>query len=226
MSNWRHQALHAGAFLQVTNRDFSLFLWQNPSYMRASAKSKMGYLPDFQYMNKITVEPEKADQFVQAPPDVLYTYHVWDALLKKEFTPRKILVDEFRDFLSYAEEWKPTYWPNAPQSYVEFYEKTWPILHTVVDPDLIPLDVQRAFVGWKNYFLEGPAINALQPKKSVVQAFLTLHPNYERPLWRNLVDKETPNYLKSLHIGDDEQVLPAGEITAFLRVGIYNWLHP
>src|SRR5262249_24912101 len=41
-------------FLQVTNRQMSLFLWQNPEYMRINAPNKAVYLPGFQYVNKIS----------------------------------------------------------------------------------------------------------------------------------------------------------------------------
>src|SRR5271154_2343172 len=56
-----NQEIRSSPFLQVTNRQLSLFLWQFPEYMRANARTKNGYLPGFQYQEKISVFPDVAD---------------------------------------------------------------------------------------------------------------------------------------------------------------------
>src|SRR6516162_7765055 len=57
----REQMREANPFAQVTNRDFSLFLWQFPEYMRANVSMKVGYLDGFEYGDKISIEPGMAD---------------------------------------------------------------------------------------------------------------------------------------------------------------------
>ena len=49
-------------FLQVTNREFSLFLWQFPEFMRINVSEKSGYLPGFQYMGKVAMESGKEEE--------------------------------------------------------------------------------------------------------------------------------------------------------------------
>ena len=74
---WIEKRLVENPFLQVTNREMSLFLWQNPEHMRVNVKQKTGYLSAFQYTDKLTVEPLLADNYVEAPPELLFLYHTW-----------------------------------------------------------------------------------------------------------------------------------------------------
>ena len=55
-------------FLQVTNRAFSLYLWQNPQHMRVHARNKIGYLPGFLYTEKVGLDPKASEEYVSAPP--------------------------------------------------------------------------------------------------------------------------------------------------------------
>lgn len=210
-------------FLQVTNREFSLFLWQNPEYMRANVSSKTGYLPGFQYMDKLSIEPGEADQYVSAPPEVLFLYHVWSRLVSREFSPRSILANEFKDFLAYSKEWQPKNWPNAPKDYKEIVDNL-PTSGIIIQK--LPLEVQQAFIGWKNFFMEGSKINEVRPTIEEMKKFLNRFPHYARNYWRNIVSKGRPQYLQSLNKSneDADKELPENEITGFLRVAYYNFL--
>lgn len=223
-SEKKQEVVADSPFLQVTNRNFSLFLWQNPEYMRANVSSKTGYLPGFQYEKKISIEPGKAEEFVSAPPEVIFLYHVWKRLVGNEFSKRIISVGEFRDFLAYCPEWLPENWPKAPLSYKE-------TLKTLSKEDNastlvgIPKDVQRAFIGWKNYFIEGSRINAVRPTYKQMTQFLNSFPNYARNFWKNIVAKGKPDYLKSLASEkfDPQAEIPENELVSFLKVAFYNY---
>ncbi|MCB1118831.1 MAG: hypothetical protein KDK65_02605 [Chlamydiia bacterium] len=206
-------------FRQVTNRDFSLFLWQYPHLMRIHAPSKRDYLKSFQYQDKVNIFPGEADQFVDASPELLFHYHTWDRLLKPDEMVRRIPVDEFRFFLNYAEEWKPTNWPEAPAKYASLVVN----LPQNTSGDLfpaLPLDVRRAFIGWKNYLYEGDQIAESTFTAKEVKDFLKAHPTYQRPLWYNLV--KDPSYLKGINTLPDEAQIPPETLLAFLRVALYN----
>lgn len=228
-SLWQ-QDIKSSPFLQVTNRQFSIFLWQFPEYMRANVRSKTGYLPGFQYENKISLVVADADKYVVAPPELIFLYHAWHRQISREFTPRPIPLEEFKEFLSYVEEWQPTYWPAAPNAYVQLIKN---ISNESILKDLndlpessLPLEVRQAFEGWKNYFKEGEAINKLKPTFAQVQEFIKSHPGYARNYWRNIVHATTPRYLISLSEKNDhpENAMPRSEIAPFLLVAIYNYL--
>jgi hypothetical protein len=218
-------------FLQVTNRQMSLFLWQFPEYMRVNANSKGGYLPGFQYENKVSLFLAEADKYVIAPPEILFMYHTWSRLLKNEFIPRTLTPIEFKEFLQYAEEWQPQNWPQAPIGYktvVDSFMKgnSAKDLNTL-DETEFPLDVQIAFQGWKNFFKEGDAINQLKPTFKEVEQFLKISPNYNRNFWRNILDSTYPSYLKGWQLANlkADEPMPNNEIAPFFRVAIYNYLH-
>lgn len=227
-ANFRSQQLALNPFLRVTNRELSLFLWQNSSYMRPHARSKSGYLPGFQYINSVGMDLESADSYAIAPPELLFLYHTWNRLLKKEFTPRPILISEFEEFLEYLKEWNPQNWPQAPKEYIKLLRDlpkmreenllTLPLIS-------VPIEVQMAFQGWKNYFKEGPSINKIRPLYKEIKAFMESHPHYARNYWRNIVSKESPNYLKSLtnNAFDPDAIFPNDELTVFLKVALYNY---
>lgn len=217
-------------FLQVTNRELSLFLWENPEFMRVNAKQKSGYLPGFQYIDKITMEVANADEYAAAPPELLFRYHTWQRLVSKEFIARNIPTKEFRNFLSYAEEWLPAYWPQATKEYKELVET----LGSTKIEDLsklsmsqMPLQVRMAFQGWRNYFSEGEAIDKVKPTVAQIKQFLSSYPHYARNYWRNIVEDSNPNYLVSISKPEEknaEAVIPSDEMAPFLKVAIYNYL--
>jgi hypothetical protein len=224
----RQEAWASGRFMDVTNRDFSLFLWQNPEYMRINVSGKQNYLEGFQYLKKVTVEPEMADKRVMAPPKVVFLYHVWSRLLGGDFIPRKIGKGEFNDFLNYCEEWKPQYWPQAPNEYVAFVKDLPNSKEDNFDnvpASTLPVVVKQAFVGWKNYILEGEAINMIAPTYGEMQDFLKAHPMYARNYWRNIQGGEESKYLRTLSSGtfDPKAVIPKEELAGFLKVAFYNY---
>lgn len=206
-------------YLQVTNRQLSLFLWQNPEYMRSNQKQKSGYLPRFELQTNIP-KAEGADEYAAVPPEVLFHYHTWKRLLSDYKFPRPIPLDEFEEFLTKDPEWAPQNWKEAPQNYIDLISK----IDTIIPPEweksyaaALPEEVKAAFTGWKNYFKEGKAINALRPTTEEIDAFLKEYPNYARNYWRNLY----PEYLKSMQEGK-ENLVPE-ELTSFLRVAFYNY---
>jgi hypothetical protein len=227
MGSWffeiKQDIVKTNPFLQVTNRDFSLFLWQNPEYMRANVSSKTGYLPGFQYNDKVAIEPGQAEQFVSAPPEVLFLYHVWDRLIRNEFAIRPVSVSEFKDFLAYSKEWQPANWKKAPQSYVDLVENL-PSEPGARIAGRLPQEILQAFIGWKNYFVEGAAINQVKPTYGRMTKFLNRFPHYARNYWQNIVQNGRPNYLKFLADKDSNDVIPEDEIAGFLKVAYFNFL--
>lgn len=214
-------------FLSVTNRDFSIFLWQNPQYMRINQKTKTGYLPAFQYLSGVTVEPELADRFVQVPDDVLFFYHAWKRLIGEVYFSRSIPQKEFLKFLNEDPQWQPRYWKEAPDEYKELLElirggNDYDNLNLLSDQEM-PKEVRQAFQGWKNYTLEGTAINNVDPSYSELNFFLTLYPEYSRHNWQNYLSDTVPNYLKSTGKKGAEK-LPKDEMAPFFKTAIYNFL--
>lgn len=219
-----HYQFQRQPFLQVTNRELSVFLWQNPEHMRVNAKSKTGYLPAFQFMDKVTVEVDLADRYVQAPPELLFLYHTWNRQIRDEFPRRSIPPQEFLAFLEYAEEWQPLNWPGAPAEYKKLIEAlpTSGLVNLQELPEnVLPLAVRLAFQGWKNYFKEGTEINAVHPSKTQMEDFLKRYPHYARPFWRNIVGEK---YLATLldESTSEDAVIPSAELPPFLRAAFFN----
>lgn len=221
-------------FLQVTNRDFSLFLWQNPEFMRVHAKNKEGYLTGFQYLDKVSLEPELAGRYVEAPPEVIFRYHTWHRLVSAEFSPRPIPLDEFREFLTYAEEWKPIFWPEAPPEYMGLISAISrggasqlmgfdPTDMRSISLTTLPQVVRMAFQGWKNYFKEGELINQVKPTFGEMKAFIDTHPHYARNYWRNVVADMTPQYLQNLSTGLVNSIIPNEALSSFLKAAFFNF---
>lgn len=216
-------------FLRVTNRELSLFLWQHPESLRINAKNKSGYLPAFQILDRASVEPALADQIVIAPPELLFQYHTWSRLLGDVWFPRPIPAAEFSDFLEYCEEWQPRYWPAAPKAYQDIVQaldaKATLDLQQLPESTL-PRPVRIAFQGWKNFRLEGEAINGFSPTYAQLHDFLDKYPRYARNFWQNLLDSPTHQYLKSVADHDaDETPVPASELVPFLRAALFNFIH-
>lgn len=216
-------------FLQVTNRELSLFLWQNSEFMRVNVSEKNNYLPGFQYQNKVTLDLPNADQYVVAPPEVLFRYHTWNRLVSKEFSPRSIPIEEFRQFLDDTQEWEPEYWPQASSEYVKMVNELPKSQLTDLEPlpkTVLPQEVRLAFQGWKNYFKEGDSINHMKVTYEEIGQFLQENPHYARNFWRNIVSKATPDYLKTYTFNkfDPQSEIPPPELSPFLKVAIYNFL--
>lgn len=211
-------------FNDVTNRQFSLFLWQNPEYMRVNFR-RTGYLPAFQVLNKVTVEPELADKKVIAPPEIIFMFHMWNSFLAKNFIERPILRNEFINFLNYCEEWQSQYWKKAPKEFVELEKTVFEGDETddlsKLDYQVLPVEVRIAFQGWKNYFFEGHEINQNSISFDVLRRFLDQHLEFGRSYFKNVLSEKYPHYLKSLETNQDGFI--DGEIAPFLRVAIYNF---
>lgn len=212
-------------FLQVTNRQFSLFLWQNPSFMRVNAKNKNSYLPAFQYVEKIGLNPEYAEEYVQAPPEIIFLYHTWHRLLSNEIPIGKISANEFQVFLSDAEEWQPRYWSQAPSAYIELINQLSQFASEEnlnrLPAHVLPIDVRQAFTGWKNYFYEKDKINQMPVSGSDLKKFISKYPHYARNFWRNIAGE---SYLQKFTRHSSLELVPNDEIAPFLRAALYTWL--
>lgn len=220
--------LEENPFLQVTNRQMSVFLWQFPENMPQHVKEKTGYLPGFEYRERIGLKMESVDDYVQAPPELLFLYHTWDRLLSKEFISRSITREEFVQFLLAQPEWKPENWIDAPKGYRSVVEGLR--FSKVDEMETLPLEdfpliVRQAFQGWKNYRFEGDYINLLNIRYQDLKEFLVKYPHYSRNYWRNVVGNRYPAYLMSYTFGEFslESEVPRDEIAPFLRVAIYNY---
>lgn len=205
-------------FYQVTNRAFSIFLWQNPSYMRPNVTLKIGYLPHFHSKDEIHLLPEYADEYVSAPAEVIFAYHVWNRLLGKSLAPRAILRKQFVEFLEENQEWLPEYWEQAPKNYQKLIEKLNLLGKDPLLYETLPFEVRMAFQGWKNYCKEWKAIEEVQPTRAEMAPFLRKHPHYGRSYWRNVL----PDYLISLKQEGDAP-LAEDELSDFLKIGFYNY---
>lgn len=231
--SWYYKTLEnkveGSPFLQVTNRDLSVFLWQFTDKMPQHVKSKIGYLPGFDYQDRIGLKIQDADDFVLAPPELLFLYHTWDRLIRNEFAQRKIGRNEFIEFLDFQPEWQPEYWSKAPLGYKRLVQDL-PFSNEKnlegVSLDVLPLIVRQAFQGWKNYRYEGDFINIVKVKYAVLKQFLEKFPHYARNYWRNIASDSYPKYLETFTKGKynlDEEV-PENEMAPFLKVALFNYI--
>lgn len=179
-------------FLDVSNRSFSLFLWQFSSYMRMNVARKGGYLPGF-HKDRPNFFIEEGEQRVIAPPEVLFLYHLWNRLIFPKAGEGGISPLEFREFLSATPEWDIPSWKHAPEGYRALLEEQ----RFLKEKDLaqlsleqLPFEVRVAFLGWRRYYLEGEKINQWAPSKEEVVRFIQAHPEYARSLWRNIGEVE------------------------------------
>lgn len=222
-------------FLDVTNRQFSLFLWQFPSFMKGHIKERAGYLPAFQSPTKEILDPAAAEQVVSAPPEVLFLYHTWSRLLSTDFIPRTIPPAEFEQFLQQVRIWQPEFWKEAPSDYVNLIKSKAFLkeedLQTLPEKSL-PITVRRAFQGWKNYFAEGAQINKIAPTIAEVNQFLEQHPAYARHFWRNIEEIESQEVAGKQYLSilmnpppGQEQPFPIEQLAPFLKVALFNFAH-
>lgn len=232
-SNWFRQGMEnsidRNPFLQVTNREMSLFLWQFPEFMRGNIPIKEGYLPGINFKGgKMSVVAGEADKFVSAPPEVLFLYHTWSRLLKPESSGRMVSLDAFKEFLGASPEWMPDNWPSAPKGYVSFVSG----IDSVSEGDFVrewgnlPRDVQIAAVGWLNFNKDGDAIDKVSPSFGEMENFLNSHPNYARNFWRNILLESRPDYLKTNFGGkfDAGAKVPSNEMAGFLQFAYFNFI--
>ncbi|ADI37937.1 hypothetical protein [Waddlia chondrophila] len=220
MLDQTHQKINKSPFLQVTNREFSLFLWQNPEFMRSNRKKKTGYLSGFHSYPKASPIPEQADEWVSAPPDVLFLYHTWKRLLSSDRFSRSVSIVEFHEFLDDAKEWQPIYWKGASPEYTQLVSRLLQ-LDQIDIRDQLPEPVLQAFIGWKNYYKEGKKINDSAYTSAYVASFLKKHPAYASNYWRPMY----PDYLRSLDPSSRETI-PSSEIPSFLKAALYNSKDP
>lgn len=218
-------------FLTVTNRNFSLFLWQFPSFLRVNVSQKNGYLPGFLATSE-NFDIAMAEDLVSAPPDLIFLYHTWHRLLAPEFIARPISPAEFEDFLQQLPEWQPKNWKEAPKGYSQLVESKsyakMDNLQTVPESSL-PLTVRQAFQGWKNYFVEGAKINDINPTFAQVKAFLDQHPHYARHFWRNIEEVHDQKVAGSDYLYDllnttfiPDATFPKKQLAPFLKVALFN----
>lgn len=225
-TSYMQDTLKPRPFLQVTNREMSRFLWQNPEFMRAHVSVKSGYLPAFSVGEEMRLDPSVANDWAVAPPEVLFRYHTWQRLLGGIWFSRPIPAERFLAFLKAAPEWSPYYWKEAPSSYAEFlasldHNSTLDL--AALQLGTLPIEVRIAFQGWQNFYDEGKQIAAMQPTFAEVKRFVELYPTYGRNLWQNIVDTDQGRYLGSLAThAADEALVPREEIPPFLRVALYN----
>jgi hypothetical protein len=209
-------------FLQVTNRQISVFLWQNSEHMRVHAKNKSNYLPAFDYLDRVGLNPEYAEDYVVAPPELLFLFHNWNHFLRTDLISRSIPTDEFKNFLIDVMEWQPKYWPAAPPAYISLISELEKGIKTDLmheSFDTLPIEVRQAFTGWKNYFFEGDAINTFLPSYGLLKEFLKDFPHYTRPYWRNIYGL---HYLKELEDNPDS-IISKEYLSVPLRVALYNY---
>jgi hypothetical protein len=206
-------------FFQVTNREFSIFLWQNPQYMRKHAGFSELYLTHFHTQGSVHLIPEFAEEYVVAPPDILYRYHTWKRLIGNYVPPRPIDKEIFQFFLDENTEWYPVNWKNAPTAYVQLIANLGALdvenLQSLAY-DQLPLEVRMAYIGWFNYMHEWMQINMFIPTRNQLNHFLASYPNYARNFWRNLY----PNYLLNQ---DQTKHLSEFDMTWFLKSAAFNF---
>ena len=233
ISSWfyieRDRKVGANPFLQVTNREMSLFLWQFPHLMRQHVRNRTGYLPGFDYVDRIGIAEGVTEKYVAAPPELLFLYHTWNRQVKREFSPRAIPRVEFIQFLDYMPEWLPENWPAATQGYRQLVgglgRSELENLVVLSDSEL-PKDVRIAFQGWKNYFFEGLKINNIEVTEGEMHRFLKGHPHYARNYWKNVVAQEYPHYLDGMDRIEQSELLPPDQVAPFLRQAYYNSIAP
>jgi hypothetical protein len=215
-------------FAQVTNRQYSLFLWQNPQYMTYDLPPSSEYVTGYWDSRKLFADPVVADALVDSSAEMLYLYHTWATLLKSYLPGRPIPAARFMDFLMTCQEWQPRFWPQAPLGYGELVESIAQMNPTEnleeLSMDEFSLDLRLAFQGYENYFFEAVQINALKPTYADIAELLQKYPYYARKYWFEALEKEYPNYLLTYTKGayDPAESVPEDELTPFLRVALFN----
>lgn len=187
-------------FLQVTHRDFSVFLWQHPQFLRSQRGLRPGEWPQVHLPQEIPLSPEEASLYVDAPEEVLFRYHTWDRLLSEaSIGLRSIEPEAFAQFLQENPAWQPKHWPEAPEGYGD-------VVKLANDLEgMLPLEVKLAFQGWKNTTQDWEQIEQMQVSDDALARFLQEHSAYKTSLWQNI----EPGYPQ--------------EMPDFLRIALYNF---
>ncbi len=231
VSDFYTEAERRGTVLEGHKSRVFIVFMAFPSFMRLHVAHKTGYLPGF-LANSENFSFKAAEEFISAPPDVIFLYHIWSRLLAHELIARPINVKEFEDFLQQLPEWRPENWIKAPEGYVKLIGSRDYIkienLQTLQE-NVLPLVVRQAFLGWKNYFIEGSKINDLKPTFSQIQEFLNQYPHYARQYWRNIQEANQQkvaglSYLNAFVYKTfiPDAVVPQEELPPFIRVALYN----
>lgn len=214
------------AFYDVTNREFSLFWWQNPDMDKDD-------IPFFK--DDLSLLPDQADQYVVAPSEILFRYHVWNRLIGNSLAPRPIYEKEFAEFLVQNKEWLPRFWPKAPHAYAQLVEDIFQKGDgsrnvQKLPYSILPYEARLAFQGWINYTHEWNEIINVSPSKEEMAAFLKEHPTYGPTYWQNILKKTRPHYLESFSgidftfSGDKDEKLNEEELSIFLKIAFYNFV--
>jgi hypothetical protein len=96
----------------------------------------------------------------------------------------------------------------SPQEWKLFFEEN-PAWESVSDASRL----NQAFVGWRNYFYEGEAINNLPIHYKDVRELIRLYPGFGVEKWHDL----EPDYNLS-----GKGLVPTGTLPSFVRVAIFN----
>lgn len=207
--------VEANPFLQVTNREMSLFLWQFPEHMRSRQGSKARYMPGFDKEQGAKMEIANTEEYVVAPPEVLFLYHHWKRVIGMARFVDEVSLEALTPFLEALPEWHPHQWEAAPASYrravVEGEERI-----------ALPLEVAQAYIGWLSYFQLGQQINGHRPTYGDARSLLEDYPGYARGFWRNMVIDIVPDYLQGVETAADETLVPPEEMAGFLRLALYH----
>lgn len=222
------QAKKDSPFYQVTNREFSLFLKENPRFLNTNVSLNEAFLPGTSYIKKISSNIQQADQLVNAPDKIIFEYHTWKRLIDYPAAPRLILIDPFKQFLMDHQEWLPENWKGAPKEYKALYHQIQDgkAPNNLSASPALPEDIREAFIGWKNYTFEQDEIKEFVPTFEQLKTFLQKYPNFERNFWINLVKETNPNYLETLSFEkyDPATKVPKDQIVPFLQIAIFNLL--
>lgn len=226
-----HQSAYrkTSPFYQVTNRDFSLFLLQNPRFLNQNVSNKEAYLPGLQYLKKLQSNLKDADNLVDAPDQMIFYYQTWNRLIDYPPPPRTIPVGEYKDFLSQYEEWTPVYWRNATRDYEELYRQiqngTAPQNLATVSKLALPDDAREAFIGWKNAIMEKEELEKFRPTFALLKEFLDKYPNFQRNYWFNILKASDWSYLETISFDkyDPTGNVPEDQIAPFLQIALFNY---
>lgn len=215
-------------FLEVTNRDFSLFLNSFPSFIPFAKHDTQTEETVSNSLLQIDID----NTFVNAPEEVLFLYHTWHRLLFLYAPLRIIRPTEFREFLTTVPQWDAIGWPEAPIAYKELLQSQ-KYLNMKDLQELpfttFPLTVRQAFQGWKNAFKEALEIDSWNPLFSDVLSFLLNFPNFARNEWRNIdqvagLHVAGLDYLSSILHKDFQptDIVPSTQLSSFLKIALFN----
>ena len=215
-------------YSKVANRDYSLFLWQNPQWMGNLKSKETLYVTGDWSAGKSFADPRLAEAYVTLPADILYIYNTWRTQVWQYLPPRPIPAGKFLRFLAICDMWQPRNWTEAPLDYNDLIEKLGsmnPLEDLQKQPlSILPHEVRLAFIGYENYFFEANQINALKPTYGDIQAFLKKYPQYGRSYWIKAIDGRYPKYLLSYSQAQyvPNEMVPDDELAPFLRAALYN----